>query len=147
ASTRENFNQTWDIFADVLTNPAFDPADVTRVRDQILTGIRAQEITPDAALEALEQRVIYAGHPYGNDVTGAAETLAGFTPQQLRDYHKQVMQTSQLLLVVVGDVDPEQMKARVAASFGTLPRGGYKETAMPSIEFSKPSLDIVPRTI
>lgn len=147
ASTRENFNQTWDIFADVLMNPAFDPADVARVRDQILTGIRAQDITPDAALNALEQRVIYARHPYGNDVTGTAETLAGFTPQQLRDYQKQVMQTSQLLLVVVGDVDPDQMKARVAASFGTLPRGNFKETPMPSIEFSKPSLDIVPRTI
>jgi predicted Zn-dependent peptidase len=147
ASTRQNFDQMWDIFADVTMNPAFDPADVTRVRDQILTGIRAQDITPDAALNALEQRVIYAGHPYGNDVTGTAETLSGFTPQQLRDYHKKVMQTSQLLLVVVGDVDPDQIKARVAASFGKLPRGTYKETAMPAIEFSKPSLDIVPRSI
>jgi predicted Zn-dependent peptidase len=147
ASTRQNFDQMWDIFADVLMNPAFDPADVNRVRDQILTGIRAQEITPDAALNALEQRVIYAGHPYGHDVTGTAETLSSFTPQQLRDYHNKVMQTSQLLLVVVGDVDPDQIKARVAATFGKLPRGTYKETQMPAIEFSKPSLDIVPRNI
>ncbi|MFN6962624.1 MAG: M16 family metallopeptidase [Pyrinomonadaceae bacterium] len=147
ASTRQSFDRLWDIFADVALDPAFDPSDVERVREQILTGIRSSEITPDAALEALEQRVIYAGHPYGNDVAGTAATIASFTPQQLRDHHKRVMQTSQLLLVVVGDVDPAVLKGRVATTFGRLPVGDYRETPIRPIDFSKPTLDIMTRSL
>lgn len=147
ASTAWNFDRMWEIFADVTMNPAFDQADVGRIREQILTGVRSREITPDAALEALEQRVVFAGHPYFNDVSGTPATLSSFTPEQLRDHHRRVMQTSQLLLVVVGDIDPAALREQVAKSFGTLPKGDYKETPMPPIDFSKATLDVVSRPI
>ena len=37
------------------------------------------------------------------------------------------MQTSKLLFVFVGDIDPDQLKSRIAATFGKLPQGDYKE--------------------
>src|SRR5260221_3048454 len=69
ASTRENFDHLWDIFTDLVINPAFVPEDVTRIKQQVLTGLRESETSPDQALETLQDHVIYAGHPYGNDVT------------------------------------------------------------------------------
>ena len=125
ASTRENFDRTWKLFADVTMKPLFDPADINRVRDQMITGLREQETVPDSALDNLEDKIIYAGHPYSVDPTGTPETLSAITPAQLRDYHKKVMETSRLLLVVVGDVDAADLKARVASTLGTLPKGNY----------------------
>src|SRR4051794_9221675 len=61
ASTRDNFDLNWRIFADVTMKPLFDPADVSRVRDQMVTGLRNQEDTPDSALDVLEDKIIYAG--------------------------------------------------------------------------------------
>ena len=104
-STREAFDQMWKVFVDVTMKPLFDPADVNRVRDQLVTALREQETVPDSALEAVEERIIFAGHPYSNDPTGTIESLTPITPAQLREYHKRSMETSRLLLVFVGDVD------------------------------------------
>ena len=147
ASTRENFDRTWKLFADVTMKPLFDAADVNRVRDQMISSLREQETVPDSALDNLEDKVIYAGHPYSVDPTGTPETLTAITPAQLRDYHKKVMETSRLLLVVVGDVDAADLKARIASTLGTLPKGSYTETALPPLDFSKPSLDVVARQL
>ena len=147
ASTRQNFDRTWDLFTDVAISPAFAAEDVERVRRQILTGLRESETSPDSALQALQDRVIYAGHPYANDVSGTIATIGSLTPADLRTYHKNMMQTSRLLLVVVGDVDPNELRSRITASFGKLPRGNYKEQPLPALDFSKATVDIVPRTI
>jgi zinc protease len=147
ASSREAFDRMWKLFADVTMRPLFDQADVDRVRDQMITGLREQETVPDSALDALEERVIYAGHPYSNDPTGSVATLTGITPAQLREHHKRSMETSRLLLVVVGDIDEADLKARVAQTFGTLPKGNYQESPLPALDFSKPTLEVVSRQL
>ncbi len=147
AATRQTFDRIWEIFADVSINPAFAAADVERVREQILTGLREAETNPDNFLDVLEERFVYAGHPYSVDTGGTIETISGLTMENLREHHKKVMQTSQLLLVFVGDLDPEMIKKRVGESFGKLPRGDYKETALPTLDFSKPTLEIVQREL
>ena len=147
ASSREAFDRMWKLFADVTMRPLFDQADVNRVRDQMITGLREQETVPDSALDALEERVIYAGHPYSNDPTGSIATLTGITPAQLREHHKRSMETSRLLLVVVGDIDEADLKARVTQTFGTLPKGNYQESPLPALDFSKPTLEVVSRQL
>ncbi len=146
-STRQNFDRIWDIFTDVTLNPAFAAEDVTRVRQQIVTGLREAEISPDGALGVLQDRVVYAGHPYANDVSGTIATIGAFTADDLRAYHQSVMQTSRLLLVVVGDLNENDLRKRVAATFGKLPRGDYKETPFPALDFSKGTLDVTPRNL
>jgi len=147
ASTFESFDRTWKLFADVTMKPLFDPEDVNRVRDQMIAGLREQESAPDGALESLEDRIIYAGHPYSNDPTGTIATLTSITPAQLRDQHKRLMETSRLLLVVVGDIDAAELKTKVAATFGTLPKGNYQETPLPALDFGKSTLDITSRAL
>jgi len=146
-STRQNFDKVWDIFTDVMLNPAFAADDVQRIKQQVLTGLREQETSPDNALDALQDRVIFAGHPYANEASGTIATVTSFTPEQLQAYHHNAMQTSKLLLVVVGDVNPTDLKARVESSFGKLPRGEYKEEPFPALDFSKGSVDIATRNL
>lgn len=145
-TTRPNFDRIWEIFTDVVINPAFNAEDIERNRRSILTGLRESEISPEGALEAALQRNVYSGHPYGNDVSGTIPVIQNLKAEDLRAYHQKVMQTSQLLLVLVGDLDAEDVRARVAASFGKLPRGDYKDGAYPAIDFSRPTLDVVART-
>jgi predicted Zn-dependent peptidase len=147
AATRENFDRIWDIFTNVLLEPAFAQEDAARVREQLIASLREVETTPDGALDQMEARVIYAGHPYANDAVGNLQTLPGFTPEMLREYHKNAMQTSRLLLVVVGDLDASDLRARVTASFGRLPRGDHRETGVPPLDFSRATLDVSPRTL
>ncbi len=146
-STRQNFDRSWEIFTDLALNPAFAAEDIERARAQISTGLREQETNSDNYLQILQDRVIYANHPYANDVNGTLENIARFSAKDLSDYHKRLMVTSRLLLVVVGDIDPKDVEKRVAAMFGKLPRGDYKEADYPALDFSKGTLDITSRTL
>ena len=147
ATTRQNFDRSWDIFTDIILNPTFAAENIETARERIATGLREQETDNDNFLQILQGRIIYANHPYSNDVTGRLDTISRFTVRDLSDYHKKIMQTSQLLLVVVGDIDAKDLEKRIAATLGKLPKGAYKEQAYPAIDFSKPTLDVTQRTL
>jgi len=147
ASTKDNFARTWNMFADVAMNPKFDPADVDRVRERIMTGLREAETDNDNFLEVLQERIVYRGHPYSTDIRGTLQTLPEFDVKDLRDFHGQVMQTTRLLLVVVGDVDPEELKGWVGKSLALLPQGKYDPVPVPEIKIPKPSIDITRRQL
>lgn len=146
-STAQNFDRIWDIFADVTLDPAFAATDVERVRQQIIAGLREAETSPDGALNSAAERIVNAGHPYAVVPSGTIETINKFKAQDLKNYHKGLLQTSRMLLVIVGDIDPEVLKAKVTQTFGKLPVGNYKETPMPTLKWDEPSVDIMPRTI
>lgn len=147
AVTRTNFDRLWEVFADLAMNPTFSTEAIEYSRAQILTGLREQETDNDNFLKILQDRVVYANHPYANEVGGTIDNITRFTAKDLSDYHKKTMQTSQLLLVLVGDLDVKDIQKKVEATLGKLPKGNYKETAYPALDFSKPTLDITTRTL
>ncbi len=147
ASTRHNFDRSWEIFTDIVLNPAFTAENLSSARERILTGLREEETDNDNFLQILQDRIVYANHPYSNNVRGTLNTIGNLNSEDLRAYHQKTMQTSKLLLVIVGDLDAKDLQNRIAASFGKLPRGDYKETAYPALDFSKPSVDITSRNL
>lgn len=144
---RADFDRAWNIFTDVALNPSFAPPDVERIRQQILTGLREQNSDPDSSLSALREKAVFTGHPYANDPEGTIENISRFKPEDLRSYHKQAMQTSKLLLVIVGDLEAETLKPKIAAAFGKLPLGSYQPKPIPALVFDKPSVDVATRTL
>jgi zinc protease len=147
ATTRPDLDRTFEIFADVALNPVFAEEDLKRNREQLLAALRESGSTPEAALVNLENRIVYAGHPYANDVNGTPATIASFTAADLRAYHTKMMETSRLLFVFVGDIEPEKLKSMITAKFGKLPRGSYKDEPIPAIQFNGGSLDAVQRNL
>jgi zinc protease len=102
---------------------------------------------PDTYLQRLQERVAYVGHPYLNRAEGTAESVGRLTAQDLQNYHQKVMETSRLLLVIVGDLDATQLKARIAAAFGKLPRGNYKAEPIPQLAFDKSTVEVTARVL
>ena len=147
AATRANFDKSFDIFADVAMNPAFTKEDVDLVKTRLVASLSDDTDEPDTYLQRLQEKVAYAGHPYLNRPEGTAETISRLTAEDLRAYHKGIMQTSRLLLVIVGDLDAAQLKPRIAATFGKLPRGEYKTPVLPQLAFNASSVDVNSREL
>jgi zinc protease len=147
ATTRLNFDRSWQIFTDVALNPSFTKEDVALVQQRLMVSLSDDTDNPDVYLQKLQERVAYAGHPYLNDTEGTPETIAKLTPEDLRQYHAKLMETSRLLLVIVGDLNPNDVRTLVTASFGKLPRGTYKPAAMPQLTFDKSSVDVTRRDL
>src|SRR5258705_11779166 len=57
------------------------------------------------------------------------------------------METSRLLLVIVGDLNSSEVRALVASSMGKLPRGNYKSEVVPQLSFDKSSVEVTPRDL
>jgi len=146
-TTRFNFDRSWEIFADVALRPSFAPEDFERVRNRLAVSMRNDADTPDSFLQLLQARAAYAGHPYLNDPRGNSETIARLTLEDVRRYHERAMQTSRLLLILVGDVDPQMIRERVAATFGKLPRGDYRPAALPQLSFTAGSVEVTERPL
>lgn len=147
ASTRMSFDRSWQIFTDVALRPSFTNEDVSLVQERMVVALSDDTDSPDVYLQRLQERAAYAGHPYLNSTTGTPETIAKLTPDDLRRYHTQLMETSRLLLVIVGDLNPADVQKRVADSLGKLPRGNYKPEAMPPLTFAKSTVEITPREL
>ncbi|HYT49199.1 MAG TPA: pitrilysin family protein, partial [Pyrinomonadaceae bacterium] len=146
-ATRANFDHSWDILTDVALHPAFTKEDVDLVKSRLVASLSDDEDEPDSYLQRLQEKVAYAGHPYLNRPQGTAETVKKLTAEDLRAYHQRVMQTSHLLLVVVGDIDAMQLKARLAATFGKLLRGDYKAQTTPPLTFNASTLEVTTREL
>ena len=117
------------------------------MKSRLVAGLSDDTDEPDTYLQRLQEKVAYAGHPYLNRPEGTAESIGRLTADDLRAYHQRTMQTSQLLLVIVGDLDAAQLKTRIAATFGKLPRGTYKPQPTPSLAFNASTVDVTSREL
>jgi len=145
--TRNYFDRSWQIFTDVALRPSFTNEDVSLVQKRMVVSLSDDTDTPDVYMQRLHERVAYAAHQYLNSTGETTETIAKFTPDDLRKYHARMMETSRLLLVIVGDLNPTEVRDLVAASFGKLPRGAYKSEDVPQLTFDKSTVEVTPREL
>lgn len=144
---KQNLAESWKIFTDVLLNPAFNPADVELERNRTLAAIRQANDNPDAYLNDLATVAFYTQHPYQTEVHGTMETVTRFAPEELRSYLRSRCSSSQMLLVVVGNLTRPELETLVKESFSTLPPGTSADMTAPPVQHSQPSLKIVKRDL
>jgi zinc protease len=146
-STLRFFDRSWDIFTDAVLRPSFTPDDFQRVKNRTLVALSDNEDTPDSYLQELQAKAAYSGHPYLNDPHGTVNSVSRLTLDDVRKFHQQMMQTSRLLLVVVGDVDPQDVRKKVEASLGKLPVGAYKNDPVSPLNFTSPSVSVTAKPL
>jgi zinc protease len=128
-ATTEVLDSTWAIFASRLMEPTLDPADVSLIRTQFLSGVRQRRDDPDALAEFLADSIAFNGHPYGTPVTGTEQSISAIDAAALKAYHSSQIVKSRMLLVVVGNVDRAHVERLVRGSLARLPAGNYKWAA------------------
>jgi zinc protease len=134
---RQNFDRSWQLLADMILNPACDDKEVALVKDQIISALRQQNDSPENSVALLCNKLLYDSHPYFNSPVGTVESVSSLTAADVRAHHAKLLQTSRILVVVVGNISTEEVRSKVEASFGKLPRGDFKHEAPPA--FAKAS--------
>ena len=119
------FDETWDLFADAILHPTLAPDQVKLVRETMLVTIRGRKDDPDTYLNELSMKSFFDDHPYRWNPQGVESSVANISIERMKAYLRDHLQTSRLLLVVVGNVNKEDLRKKIETSFGTLPRGDY----------------------
>ncbi|HLZ75731.1 pitrilysin family protein [Phenylobacterium sp.] len=106
------------IMADVARNPAFAADELERDRAQTLDGLRVAYQEPGQISAAAAAPVVFAGTPFGHVPAGTPGSIARLKPADLAALHAAWYRPDNAVLVMTGDITPEQGFALAEKTFG-----------------------------
>lgn len=137
-----NLERTLALFAEVMTQPRFDPARVELARSHAIESIRRQNDDPKGIAGRELNRAIYNGHPLGRIPT--LTSVQSITREDLISFHKKYFYPANTILAVSGDFDREKLLASLESLFASWPNtpAKFPEIANPSEELAAQVLHV-----
>ncbi|MGZ3376005.1 MAG: M16 family metallopeptidase [Phenylobacterium sp.] len=114
------------IMADVARNPAFAAEELERQRAQSLDGLRVAYQEPGQVSAYAAAPLIFAGTPFGHVPAGTPGSIARLKPADLAAMHAAWYRPDNAVLVLTGDITPEQGFALAEKTYG-----GWAKPATP----------------
>jgi predicted Zn-dependent peptidase len=128
-----------DVLSDLVLNPVFDGADITRERGVILEEIKMDEDSPDYLVHEIFTQNFWKDHPLGKPILGTKETVKKFEQPVVLDFYGQRFAPGNLIICAAGNLKHAQFVDLVAKHFAQMQP---KKNG-----FHSPQPKIVPRII
>jgi zinc protease len=120
--------------ADRMRDLVFDPEEVATERSVILEE-RAQRVDSSAGAIFNEQMraTLFLNHPYGIPIIGWEHEMRGLTLENARAFYDTYYHPDNAILIVAGDVTPDEVRALAEEHYGPIPaHGALPERARPT---------------
>lgn len=130
--TRETAAETTRLLVECLSEPAFPPKEIERVRGEILNDLRLEsDDTRHRAMRELAGIVFPKGHPYGRDPKGDEGRVRRIRRPGIVAFHEGHVGPESLILAITGDVDRELIEASIARPLSRWHANGSDAVAIP----------------
>ena len=110
-----DFYENLDTLLRFVSTPYFTEESVQKEQGIIAQEIKMYEDDPGCVVFYELMRCLYDHHPIRDDVAGTVESIAEISAGTLHDCHKVFYAPGNMALCVVGDVDPEKVRAAAMA--------------------------------
>lgn len=107
----------FDLLADLLAHPRFEPIDLEREQKVILEEMKMVEDTPDELLGELFNAAYFPGHPLGRPIEGTEETVTSFDQHTISEFHAREFSPANLVIAAAGNVEHERLLELAQSSF------------------------------
>ena len=118
-SCTEHFEENLRLLLEFVSTPYFTDESVEKERGIIDQEIGMNADNPDGQIFEKLMPALFENHPVRVPILGTCETIREITPENLYLCHRAFYNPANMILCVVGDVDPEEV-ARIAEEI--LPR-------------------------
>jgi len=142
---KEFWDQSWNLFADVITSPGFDAKEFELIKAQAVAQAKQAESNPDEHLRNRSMETTFANHNYAKRPRGTTASLEKMSLENVTSHFRNIIGTRNCFLVVVGNITEEDLRQRVTAAFSSIP-GGKLPTLEPRLEI-KPDATLENRDI
>ena len=105
----ENRDATLDLLKVALMSPRFDEEPVTRVKRQIVSGLRSDETDPNAIAGKAWFEAAFPNDPYGRKSSGTIESVQALTVDDLRGAREALLNVGAAHIGVVGAITAEEL--------------------------------------
>ncbi len=130
----EDLSEVFDLFAEVIQQPAFAPEKFNLAKLHTQGGIARRNDDPNGIVGREFEKLVYGSKsPYGRVVEYA--TIETISRDDLIHFYQQYVRPSNLLLGIVGDFDSQKMRSQIESKFGSW----NPATAAPNSELPKVS--------
>lgn len=116
----EHWKLGLDVLKDMAFHPSLDPGELESEKEVVLAELQRGEDTPSGRMFKRVLAKVLRGTPYERPIIGFPETIRAFTAEGIRAYIDRLYQPQSMLLLVVGDVDPEAVHTEAVRVFGDL---------------------------
>ena len=114
----DRLEQAAPILHDVVVAPTFAAAEVDRQRKQAIDALTVSLSSPGTLANIAANRALYGAAPYGRMQGGTPKSLAAIDASQVAEFHRTWWRPDNAVLVLSGDITPEQGFALAQRSFG-----------------------------
>jgi zinc protease len=118
AVLRKDLDLGLDLLAEVLREPTFPEAELSRKVREIQAVLERAEEDPETVASRALADVLYPGHPYGRPIAGTKETVGQIARDQVVAFHRVHYRPDALTVAVVGDVSREEAQRGIEARLG-----------------------------
>lgn len=139
---KSDFETVWPLYTDALSAPRFDDKEFDRIKQDAINFIRANESSPDNAIDKMAKQTAFSGKNYAKDPQGTTETISKLTPAETKKYWQSIFTRSRMVIVVVGDLDKALLVKKLTEFLSKVPAGApfviKKESYSPPANTFKP---------
>jgi predicted Zn-dependent peptidase len=129
----EGTRKAFELLEAMAFRSAFEPKEIDAERQVIFEESRIETDTPKSAIIRQLYGLVFPDHPYGRPVLGTPQTMNAANQAKLKAFNTQYYTPENMVLVVVGPVDPKQARALADATFGKRTKTGYAPPPAPSL--------------
>jgi zinc protease len=122
-TSREQLKLMMEFEADRMTNLVLTD-DVVKPELQVILEERNQRVdnNVNARLSEQMEAALYLNHPYGRPVIGWRHEMEGLTRDDAIEFYKRFYTPNNAVLIVAGDVTPDEVKKLAEETYGRVPR-------------------------
>ncbi|MEO5959061.1 MAG: pitrilysin family protein [Opitutaceae bacterium] len=130
-----------DVLADAVLHSNLPADEVAKEKDVILREIAMTKDDPDNRLWDALFSTVFREHPYRQPIIGHRDVFTAVTRDDLVGYYRARYVPNNLVVVIVGDIDPATIRSAVEQHFGAAPRVRLAPVLVPA-----ESPQLAPRT-
>jgi len=110
---KKDLHAGFDLFSEVILHPTFPVADVAGQKDDIIGSLREKEDDPLEVASRAFDKALFKNSPYASPVDGTEESVAGIGTEDLAKFYSSFYKPNNSVLVVGGDITPEEVKTLI----------------------------------
>ena len=132
-SLKKYFDSVFAIAADVILNPAFQEAELNRIKEQRINSLLSMSDDGDYISENIFRSEVYKGSPYSLQSEGSKISVPNITTDLAREYYTRYFRPDNLIIAMVGDISPEEaiLKINTELNFKNIEKTLYPEIKSP----------------
>ena len=127
----KHFDLALKMHSDMLQNPLIPRKELEKERKVVLEEIAKDLNSPTTKVYNNLMEMMYVNHPYKRKVIGKSDIIETITREEILEYFNSFYSPSNMITVIVGDVDTETTIEKIKQSFNS------ENTKVPKIKYPK----------